>query len=545
MSSLTSSRRLDGGLPSVSSFKIRQEDFKLDFDDDPLTSNPIMTPKKLLIQGFKGCDENENDETLDTSYMMMRQHSHNQLTKKIKSDRSTPSSPLSNISNINQNSPSSISICSDNADGPIAFAMPSEPTNRRKRSEMLLKSLSSIQSPKTNPACPSPAKPSLAGTTNNTITTPVKRPISSTSSMSVATPSKLKTPLKTLSSFASPIPKKRTSICPPNSPPTFKSIEIISSPEMSYATSTSLTSSPSAAMDALSLSSPFSSPLASHTDTLSPLSPPSPMSSPPTGRSTQQRAVFSGLSKKSGQFPNKRIQDIKHVETDLMKSIKTEVHPSSLEKCDTQQLDKVKDKANKTTSTSRSTSGLKTSTTPVHNTAAKPTSVATSKPIPMSLTTKPTPTNATVTSKKREASETGIKTAAQATTPTPTPTKKIRQDTNPTHTTPLVNTKRLPATTPTSTSRPSLSNRTATTTTPTPLSTSKPRREVTLSSSKKSAPRLSTMPKDDDDFEARIESALLAAAQGNVLQGSLLMTSPEKEQQEQSRSQWSPINKRR
>ncbi|EFA84100.1 hypothetical protein PPL_03173 [Heterostelium album PN500] len=505
---------------SISNFKIRKEDFKLDFDDE------IMTPKKILIQGFNGGIRQQqqqqqqqssfghlsNQENRRVGATTPKRKSVNNLLSEF-SNNSAPLSPL-NLENINNiasptfKSSSSSSLSSSPYEKKLqdGFAVPApvNPAITKLKQKELLASLSQLQSPKTKPVVIS------SPTTIPTTTTPTATAVKNTTNSS--TPSKLKTPIKSLNTFASPSLKRS------NTPTNV----IIPLSNMTV-----------------------SSPKKLQVDEECNDSPSPPSNDPVTVRKSPSPTRTKSPSKKTNMI-NKRIKDIKQCET----TIKSDVHPSKvisgskmLTKHQQQPSASTKPTAKTTTTTiPRMKSSLSNSSiaTPIKSVSSGSNSTTTT-PIksistPITSLTPLKRQNETITTLVSSSSSIGNKSVS-----TPI-VKKIK---------PTITTTPTTITTPVSSKFKSVSMETSATkrpmpTTTTPVSISK--RDLTLSSSRKQSKRpVETSANDDIDFESRIESALIAAAQGTIISGSLLLSSPERakleQQQLEQKSKWSPIKR--
>eukprot|EP01132_Coremiostelium_polycephalum_P007626 gene7626-9382_t len=261
------------------------------------------------------------------------------------------------------------------------------------------------------------------------------------------------------------------------------------------------------------------------------------------------------------KIPNRRILDIKLETNNTAKSL--DVHPAKITNkkpsttsntttfkqvksvppttstATTPSKVNAKPRATTTTSTPMSNKSKNGAITPVKKTispkSATPKSSIIKKvvtsPTPHSSPTKPRLSTSSVTLKKPIVSTSTIHKPRLSTTPSPPSNTSTTTTTSTTNTTPLTN--KFKSVSLSTTTKNKLNNNNNNS-----INNAKPKPRPSISSTKFVDTSIS-----DIEFQSRIESALLAESKGQSFGGSLLLTSPEKEELEKKHSEYSPIKK--
>ncbi|EAL73748.2 hypothetical protein DDB_G0268590 [Dictyostelium discoideum AX4] len=549
---------------TISNFKIKKEDFLLDFDDTYEQLN-MTTPKgKIIIQG----QENHSPFSLKSF-------------SNLSFDYNRPLSPKTHILNIQDNNNNNYSPILKRVNKTISPSLVSS-TNRFKNSlscsssSPSSSSSSSSSSPRlisTPPIISTPSSPMILTSSLDKF----DEILSENEFMSLDNSVTSSSSSPSSSSCSSPIVIKT------NATTSTKIVTPSSSPSSSYIEDAPSTPSPSKLFQSLSFKSPCSSPSSSSSSTTTPKS-----------------SINGGNIIKKQLFSNKRIQDIKIEKP----STKIDLHPSKLQIKSNLKIkpslpyNSTEVTANTKTTTSTTTTTNTTIPTLSKNIIKRTSSVGLSptlsstqlvnkssrKSISAATTTTITPhnNNSTMTTKtpsKRSLDTSNLSTPKstsstinKAFTTSTTPLKKPRMSMTPLSssssssttpskfinplpssssktTTTITNSKRLSTLSkpsPITPITPTITKTTATTTTTTTTTPNKPtnKRLSTLVNTAQK-PRKSYAPPPSshisDELEQRIQEALLAEANGNYTGGSVLThSSPQKVEQ----SEWSPIRKK-
>ncbi|KAM9972119.1 hypothetical protein ACTFIW_003472 [Dictyostelium discoideum] len=568
---------IDNNQETISNFKIKKEDFLLDFDDTYEQLN-MATPKgKIIIQG----QENHSPFSLKSF-------------SNLSFDYNRPLSPKTHILNIQDNN-NNYSPILKRVNKTISPSLVSS-TNRFKNSFSC-----SSSSPSSSSSSSSSSSPRLISTPP-IISTP-SSPMILTSSLDKFDEILSENEFMSLDNSVTSSPSSSSSpiIIKTNTTTSTKIITPSSSPSSSYIEDAPSTPSPSKLFQSLSFKSPCSSPSSS--------------SSSSTTTTTPKSSINGGNIIKKQLFSNKRIQDIKIEKP----STKIDLHPSKLQIKSNLKIkpslpyNSTEVTANtKTTTTTTTTTTNTTIPTLSKNIIKRTSSVGLSPTLSSTqlvnkssrksisattTTTTITPhnnnnnnnNNSTTTTKtpsKRSLDTSNLSTPKstsstinKAFTTSTTPLKKPRMSMTPlssssssSSTTPskfinplpsssssssktpttITNSKRLstlskpsPITpiTPTPTITKTTTTTTSTTSTTTPNKPTNKRLSTLVNTAQK--PRKSYAPPPSshisDELEQRIQEALLAEANGNYTGGSVLThSSPQKVEQ----SEWSPIRKK-